>query len=200
MERSLCGSKCPSGYRACAFRLWPEGLEKRTIHHDKAIPWSQTAAGTAPACSCRIGGFQDCRELAAHFAWVWRRMRSFPEDEIRDKLGAERLLFTSRFRRENYFILPEETEKAIDIPTPRIRLALGAGWSEGYFAGRRSRNTKTVSGKHGCIKMDRGAGAGGKENPGEIAQELHLSISLCETPPDGDEEGRGLRFWSAVPI
>ena len=31
-------------------------------------------------------GFQDCRELAAHFAWIWGRDAELSEDEIRDKL------------------------------------------------------------------------------------------------------------------
>lgn len=43
-------------------------------------------------------GFQDCRELAAHFAWIWGRDAELSEDEIRDKLrGAERLLLPADF-------------------------------------------------------------------------------------------------------
>lgn len=41
--------------------------------------------------------------------------------------------------------------------------------------------------------MDRGAGAGGKENPGDRTGTAPEYLP-CETPPDGDEEGRGLRL------
>ena len=57
-------------------------------------------------------GFQDCRELAAHFAWIWERDAELPEAEIRDKLRELNACFYQPF------ILPEETERAIDTPTP----------------------------------------------------------------------------------
>ena len=41
--------------------------------------------------------------------------------------------------------------------------------------------------------MARGAGTGGKENPGDCTGTVHEYIP-CETPPDGNEEGGGLRL------
>lgn len=41
--------------------------------------------------------------------------------------------------------------------------------------------------------MDRGAGAGRKENPGDRAGTAPEYLP-CETPPDEDEEGGGLRL------
>ena len=47
--------------------------------------------------------------------------------------------------------------------------------------------------------MDRGAGAGGKEIR-EIAQELHLSISLVKRRRTEMKKEEGFAFWSAVPV
>ena len=46
--------------------------------------------------------------------------------------------------------------------------------------------------------MDRGAGAGGKENPGDRPGDAPEYLP-CETPPDGDEESRGLDLQGGRP-
>lgn len=139
-------------------------------------------------------GFQDCRELAAHFAWLWGRDAEFSEDGIRDKLGELNTCFYQPISERELFYTARGNGKSYRYTNSRIRLALGLDGSEGYFTGRRSREYKNRAGKTRLHKkMDCGAGAGGKENPGDRTGTAPEYLP-CETPPDRDEEGRGLRL------
>lgn len=93
--------------------------------------------------------FQDCRELTAHFSWIWGRDAKLPEDEIRGKLRELNACFYQSISERELFYTARGNGKIYRYTNSRIRLALG---SEGYFTGRRSQEYKNVPEKHGCIK------------------------------------------------
>ena len=78
-------------------------------------------------------GFQDCRELAAHFAWIWGRDAEFSEDEIRNKLRELNACFYQPISERELFYTARGNGKSYRYTNTRIRLALGLDGSEGYF-------------------------------------------------------------------
>ena len=145
-------------------------------------------------------GFQDCRELAAHFAWIWGRDAELSEDEIRDKLRELNACFYQPISERELFYTARGNGKSYRYTNSRIRLALGLDGSEGYFAGRRSREYKNRAGKTQLHKKWIAALVLAGKKIREIAQEMHLSISLVKRRRTEMKKAEGFTFWAAVPI
>lgn len=143
-------------------------------------------------------GFQDCRELAAHFAWIWGRDAELSGDEIQDKLREMNACFYQPISERELFYTVRGDGKSYPYTNARIRLTLGLDSSEGYFAGRRSREFKNRAGKTRLHKKWIASLVLAGKKIREIAQELHLSIP-CEMPPGGDEESDG-KIGSEIPV
>ena len=145
-------------------------------------------------------GFQNCRELAAHFAWVWGRDAELSEDEIRDKLLELNACFYRPLSEKELFYTAKGNGKSYRYTNVRIRLTLGLDDSEGYFTGRRSREYKDRAGTTRRHKKWIAALVLAGKKIREIAQELHLSVSLVKRRRTEMKKAEGFTFWAAVPI
>ena len=144
--------------------------------------------------------FQNCRELAAHFVWVWGRDAELSEDEIRDKLLELNASFYRPISEKELFYTAKGNGKSYRYTNVRIRLALGLDDSEGYFTDRRSREYKDRAGKTRRHKKWIAALVLAGKKIREIAQELHLSVSLVKRRRTEMKKAEGFSFWAAVPI
>lgn len=78
-------------------------------------------------------GFQDCRELAAHFAWIWGRDAELSEDEIRDKLRELNAAFYQPISERELFYTARGERKELSIHQLSHPPSLRAGWIGGIF-------------------------------------------------------------------
>ena len=79
-------------------------------------------------------------------------------------------------------------------------MALELDDSEGDFTGRRSREYQNRAGKTWLHKKWIAALVLAGKKIREIAQELHLSISLVKRRRAEMKKAGGFKFWDAVPI
>lgn len=135
-----------------------------------------------------------------HFTWIWGRDAELSEDEIRDRLLELNACFYRSLLDKELFYTAKENGKSYQYTNIRIRLALGLDDSERYFTGRCSREYKDRAGKTQRHKKWITALVLARKKIHEVAQELHLSVSLVKCRRTEMKKTEGFTFWAAVSI
>ena len=144
-------------------------------------------------------GFERCREMAAHFAWMWGRDAGLSEKKIREKLRELNDWYYEPLSERELFYTARGNGKSYKYTNERIRLDLGLDGLEGYFIGKPSREFKNRAGKTRLHKKLIAALVLAGKKIREIAQELHLSVSLIKRRRTEMKKAEGFSFWATLP-
>lgn len=143
--------------------------------------------------------FEHCRELAAHFAWIWGKDAGWGDEEIRGWLLEFNGYFHEPLCKRELFHTAKGNGKSYRYTNKRIRLDLGLDGSEGYFTGRLLRKCKDRASKTRLHKKLIAALVLAGKKIREIAQELRLSVSLVKRRRTEMNKAEGFGFWAAIP-
>lgn len=144
--------------------------------------------------------FEHCRELSAHFVWVWGKDAGWSDEEIQDWLLELNGYFHEPLCERELFRTAKGNGKSYRYTNERIRLNLGLDGSEGYFTGHPLRKCKDRAGKTRLHKKLIAALVLAGKKIREIAQELRLSISLVKRRRTEMNKAEGFGFWATVPV
>lgn len=137
--------------------------------------------------------------MAAHFAWMWGRDAGLSEKKIREKLRELNDWYYEPLSERELFYTARGNGKSYKYTNERIRLDLGLDGSEGYFIGKPSREFKNRAGKTRLHKKLIAALVLAGKKIREIAQELHLSVSLIKRRRTEMKKAEGFSFWATLP-
>ena len=143
--------------------------------------------------------FEHCRELAAHFAWIWGKDAEWSDEEIQEWLLELNGYFHVPLCERELFRTAKGNGKSYKYTNERIRLDLGLDGSEGYFTGRPLRKFKDRAGKTRLHKKLIAALVLAGKKIREIAQELRLSVSLVKRRRTEMDKAENFGFWAALP-
>lgn len=77
--------------------------------------------------------FEHCRELAAHFVWIWGQDAEWSDEKIKEWLWELNGYFHEPLHEQELFRTAKGNGKSYRYTNERIRLDLGLDGSEGYF-------------------------------------------------------------------
>ena len=144
-------------------------------------------------------GFHRCRELAAHFAWIWGQDAGWSDEKVKEWLLELNGYFHKPLCERELFRTAKGNGKSYRYTNERIRLDLGLDGSEGYFTGRPLRKCKNRAGKTRLHKKLIAALVLAGKKIREIARELRLSVSLVKRRRTEMNKAEGFGFWAEIP-
>lgn len=142
--------------------------------------------------------FEHCREVAAHFAWIWGKDAGWEDEEIREWLLELNGYFHEPLCQRELFRMAKGNGKSYLYTNEPIRLNLGLDGSECYFTGRPLRKFKDRVGKTRLYKRLIAALVLAGKKIREIARELRLSVSLVKRRRTEMNKAEGFGFWAAL--
>ena len=138
--------------------------------------------------------FEHCRELAAHFAWIWGKDAGGEEEEIWERLLELNRYFHKSLCKQELFRTAKVNGKSYKHTNERIRFDLGLDGSGGDFSGRPSRKYKDRAGKTRLHKKLIATLILAGKRIWKITQELRLSISLIKSRRTEMNKAKGFTF------
>jgi hypothetical protein len=145
-------------------------------------------------------GFMNCREISSHFAWMWARDAGFSMTECEERLRKLNELFHEPLSERELLRTAKGNGKSYRYTNERIRSELGLSASDGFFAGRRTREFKDREGKTKYHKKMIAALILLGKKITEIASELYLSVSIIKRRRTEMKKKEGFDFWAAAQI